>query len=234
MISLSNINQLKESLNDSPKSTVKVKRKRSEQELIEAAQAKDQKMDRSRKTPTKEEKQQQLLENMLNYQEQVEEPVVVKKTDQEWDVKIGDVVEFFDPTLSYEHTGYRPLTETEGLDFDPKVFTQAADHYRKYGSYSGMLPGTFSWDAYWEQEFNRCLKGYTVGKYRLTGENYFFLNFYRLLSPLAQGEEARSEDFPGFMAKQYEYFHYIELARKLKLDVLVFKCRGIKFCPPLK
>ena len=229
MINLQNINQLKESLNDSPKSTVKVKQKRSEQELIEAAQAKDQKMDRSRKTPTKEEKQQQLLENMLNYQEQVEEPVVVKKTDQEWDVKIGDVVEFFDPTLSYEHTGYRPLTETEGLDFDPKVFTQAADHYRKYGSYSGMLPGTFSWDAYWEQEFNRCLKGYTVGKYRLTGENYFFLNFYRLLSPLAQGEEARSEDFPGFMAKQYEYFHYIELARKLKLDVLVFKCRGIGF-----
>jgi hypothetical protein len=41
MISLSNINQLKESLNDSPKSTVKVKQKRSEQELIEAAQAKD-------------------------------------------------------------------------------------------------------------------------------------------------------------------------------------------------
>jgi hypothetical protein len=31
------------------------------------------------------------------------------------------------------------------------------------------------------------------------------------------------------MAKQYEYFHYIELARKLKLDVLVFKCRGIGF-----
>ena len=88
MISLSNKNKLKESLNDSPKSTVKVKQKRSEQELIEAAQAKDQKMDRSRKTPTKEEKQQQLLENMLNYQEQVEEPVVVKKTDQEWDVKI--------------------------------------------------------------------------------------------------------------------------------------------------
>ena len=94
--------------------------------------------------------------------------------------------------------------------------------------------GNITKRAYWEQEFNRCLKGYTVGKYRLTGENYFFLNFYRLLSPLAQGEEARSEYFPGFMAKQYEYFHYIELARKLKLDVLVFKCRGIKFCPPLK
>ena len=35
----------------------------------------------------------------------------------------------------------------------------------------------------------------------LLRENYFFLNFYRLLSPLAKGEEARSEDFPGFMAK---------------------------------
>jgi hypothetical protein len=54
MISVANINQLKESLNDSAKSSVQEKKKRSEQELIEAARAKDKKMDKSRKTPTKE------------------------------------------------------------------------------------------------------------------------------------------------------------------------------------
>jgi hypothetical protein len=37
-----------------------------------------------------------------------------------------EIVEYFDPTLSYEITGYRPITETEGLDFNPELFTKAA------------------------------------------------------------------------------------------------------------
>ena len=91
---------------------------------------------------------------MLEYKEseQVHETSKPKKEEaEEWDVKIGDKIEFFDPTLSYELTGYRPVNETEGLDFDPKVFTQAADNYRQTGSYSNLMPGTFSHDAYWQQ-----------------------------------------------------------------------------------
>jgi hypothetical protein len=108
-------------------------------------------MDRSRKTPTKVEKQNMLLTNMLEYTEPVRpNPKQDKKQETEWDVKIGDKIEFFDPTLSYELTGYRPITETEGLDFDPKVFTEAADNYRETGSYSNLMPGTFSHDAYWQ------------------------------------------------------------------------------------
>ena len=30
---------------------------------------------------------------------------------KDWDVKIGDQIDFFDPSLSYELTGYRPITE---------------------------------------------------------------------------------------------------------------------------
>jgi hypothetical protein len=47
-----------------------------------------------------------------------------------WDVEIGEEIEYFDPTLSYELTGYRPITETEGLDFDPEPFLKAANFYR--------------------------------------------------------------------------------------------------------
>jgi hypothetical protein len=45
-------------------------------------------------------------------------------------VEIGEEIEYFDPTLSYELTGYRPITETEGLDFDPEPFLKAANFYR--------------------------------------------------------------------------------------------------------
>jgi len=39
-----------------------------------------------------------------------------------WDIKKEDPIEFFDARLSYEVSGYRPISSTEGLDFDPKKF----------------------------------------------------------------------------------------------------------------
>jgi len=51
-----------------------------------------------------------------------------------------------------------------------------------------------------------------------------------LLSVLGEGKkESREEDFPGFLAKQYEYFHYLELARLTGHDACIFKCRGVGY-----
>ena len=188
------------------------------------------------KRASKEDLAQIELDQMVSYDstefknEEPEEAEVIK-SDSEWDVPIDQPVTYFDPELSYELTGYRPITATKGLDFDPKLFTVAADTYRKNGRYTDFIPGTFKHRNHWKEEFDKCLNGVTIGKYRITGEHYFFLNYYRLLSVLGvkDGTEVRSEDFPGFFTKQYEYFHYIELARKAGYDVCVFKCRGIGF-----
>ena len=147
-----------------------------------------------------------------------------------WDVKKEDKIEVFDPNLSYEITGYRPITADKGLDFDPKLFTEAADTYKTYGRYTQYTPGTFIHRKHWDEEFRRCREGYTVGKYTLTGQNYFFLNYYRLLSPLKKKEDngsKRSESFPVFIAKQYEYFHYLEMCKRAEFDGLAFKSRGV-------
>ena len=38
----------------------------------------------------------------------------------DWDVRISDgPIDYFDPNLSYEATGYRPINDTRGLEFDP-------------------------------------------------------------------------------------------------------------------
>ena len=210
-----------------------LKRRRTTEELIAAAQAADKKRDRSRKTPTEEEKEKILLEKMETYKE-TEEPVKqverveIKSSEDEWDVKIGDPIEYFDPTLSYELTGYRPITKDQGLDFDPKLFTVAARTYKQYGKYTQLVPGTFSHRQHWQEEFNRCRDGLTIGKYTLTGENYFWLNYYRLPSVLDKsGAELQEENFPAFLAKQYEYFHYLALCRKLGKDGVAFKARGV-------
>ena len=212
------------------------KRTKTLEEAIAEAEVLDKERAKRKKIktgPTKEEKAQELIKKMLGYDEpKSEEPkkvVIKKKNPDDWDVKIGDPIEYFDPTLSYELTGYRPITETEGLDFDPKPFTVAADTYRQTGKYTSLLPGTFAHRQFWMEEFRKCRNGVTIGRYTLTGKNYFFLNYYRLLSVFGTttGEEIRQEDFPGFLAKQYEYFHYIELCEKAGFDILAFKARGV-------
>ena len=66
------------------------KPKRTTEQLIEAAKMRDAKMDRSRKTPTKEQKAAELLEAMLNYNS------VEKSAEEEADVETpkGDTLSF--------------------------------------------------------------------------------------------------------------------------------------------
>lgn len=213
------------------KREVAEKATRSLDELISEAQ----KIDKKKKTA--EEKAQEELQAMLEYssltpQEEDKKPVYetnyIHDPNKEWDVRIGDKIEYFDPTLSYELTGYRPITKDEGLDFNPKLFTVAADNYRRNEKYTTLIPGTIRHKQYWDEEWNRCINGLTIGKYRLTGQNYFFLNYYRLSSVISDDKSApRVDDFPGFLSKQYEYFHYMELVRVLKKDGLAFKARRV-------
>ena len=37
----------------------------------------------------------------------------------------------------------------------------------------------------------------------------------------------RSESFPSFLSKQYEWFHYVEMAEKLHKDACALKARGV-------
>lgn len=49
-------------------------------------------------------------------------------------------------------------------------------------------------------------EGYTIGNYRITGDHYYFLNFYRMetVPEDATAGIGRNEAFPGFFSKQYE------------------------------
>ena len=58
------------------------------------------------------------------------------KRDGEWDVPIDEEIQYFDPELSYELTGYRPINMNQGLDFDPTPFTEASRLFRETGKYT--------------------------------------------------------------------------------------------------
>jgi len=148
-----------------------------------------------------------------------------------WDIKKDAVIPFFDPTLSYELTHYRPIDEEHGLDFDPSWFTEARDVKLETGKYCSYPSGTKKYHDFWVEEYRRCNEGLESHGYRITGDHYFFLNYYQL--PESQVEktgQGRGMIFPSFLSKQYEYFHYIELCELTKHDVLAVKSRAVKFC----
>lgn len=105
---------------------------------------------------------------------------VVESGDFKWDVPKDTPIEFFDANLSYELTGYRPITETQGLDFDPSWFTEARDTFKRTGHYCSYRFKSKPYNDFWKEQYRRCRDGYTVNGYTITGDNYFFLNFYTL------------------------------------------------------
>ena len=147
-----------------------------------------------------------------------------------WDFPIGTELEYFDSYKSYELTGYRPINDTMGLDFDPDWFREDAINKLKTGRYSPTsIPyGSKTHKEWWKERIRRCNEGYEVNGYRITGDNYFFLNFYNLKSS-DSGTINQDYGFPEFLVFQYEYFHYLEICEKLKRDTSVLKSRGIGF-----
>lgn len=154
------------------------------------------------------------------------------QTSECWDYKIGDEIPFFDRNLSYELTGYKPIDNNRGLDFKPEWFTETRDNYHKNNnSYCSYLPDSKRYREFWKEQFRRCRDGYTVNGYTITGDHYFFLNFYQLpiTSSATKAGGGRKTDFPSFFVSQYEFFHYFELAKRLRKHAGLMKARGIGF-----
>ncbi len=180
--------------------------------------------------------QTQLLEEIKQLVDEVqsksEEQSIpeIKQTDFKWDITKDQHVTYFDKRLSYELTGYKPIDDTHGLDFDPSWFTVARDTYIRTGKYTEHRMHTKPYNDFWNKEYKRCIKGYTVNGYTVTGPNYYYLNYYQLPNiDVEIAGSGRAQIFPKFLVFQYEFFHYFELCRKLKKDCCLMKARGVGF-----
>lgn len=153
------------------------------------------------------------------------------KKSGEWDMPLGTHIEFFDANLSYEITGYRPINSTQGLDFDPSWFTEARDAFKRTGHYCTYRFKSKPYNDFWREQYRRCRDGYTVNGYTVTGDNYFFLNFYTLpvVDKNKKSGAGTTDDFPTFFVSQYTFFHYYEMAKRLHLHCALMKARSIGF-----
>ena len=170
----------------------------------------------------------------MNLQEEVNKLEAELKQaikEKEWDVPKEAPILFFDPELSYELTGYKPINKTKGLDFDPSWFTEARETYKKTGKYCAYLPGSKKFREFWKEQYKRCKYGMTVNGYTITGFHYFFLNYYTLplVTKVQEAGKGRPEGFPSFTVAQYIWFHYLALCCKLLKNAALMKARGIGF-----
>ncbi len=188
---------------------------------------------RPRKTQLPEEIQK-LVDEVQRKEEQEIKDVIKEVKEQhkgEWDVRLDDPINFFDASLSYELTGYKPINKTQGLDFDPNWFTEARRTKQQTGHYTQYRKGTKAYSEFWTEEYKRCIHGMTSHGYTITGDNYFFLNYYQLLNVMnvETAGSGRNMGFPVFSVAQYEYFHYLELCRRLNLNSCLMKARGLTY-----
>lgn len=177
---------------------------------------------------------QQIIDEVKQKEEEEIHQIVIeekKKRQGEWDFKADDPIPYFDPLKSYELTGYRPITATEGLDFDPEWFMETRRIYETKNRYTDYKYGTKAYADFWDTQYLRCREGMTVNGYTITGDHYFFINFYRLedLTSAKKAGGGRQYSFPNFFVAQYEYFHYIELCKRLRLNSIGLKARGVGF-----
>ena len=49
---------------------------------------------------------------------------------------LNEEIRYFDPELSYEITGYRPINMEQGLDFDPLPFMATGQIFTETGKYT--------------------------------------------------------------------------------------------------
>ena len=143
---------------------------------------------RPRKNPLPEEVNNLVQETITKQKKEVppkEEPPkeipkeIPSKETSKWDVPLGEEIEYFDANLSYELTGYIPINETSGLDFDPSWFTETRDTFIRTGHYCQYLYGSKAFSDFWREQYKRCKYGLTVNGYTVTGDHYYFLNFYQ-------------------------------------------------------
>ena len=118
---------------------------------------------------------------------------------------------------------------------DTELFSEAANHKRKYGYYCDAPFKSKKYVDYWQEQKDRCLNGFTNPKtgVKITGYHYFFLNFKKLqiLTDTSKDtiESDRMEDFPRFWAIHFHFLWAVEEAKRAGKHLCLLKPRGTGF-----
>lgn len=89
---------------------------------------------------------------------------------------------------------------------------------------------TFAWKQWWKEERRRCLEGYEVNGIRITGDYYFYLNYWKILGRNPDPKiRKKTLISPRFTELDFEFFNEVEKAKKAGKHLCVAKRRQCGF-----
>lgn len=93
-------------------------------------------------------------------------------------------------------------------------------------------PKSMEFREWWEEQRQLCITGYTVNGVRITGEHYWYLNFWKIKGV---NEETKRKDLiaPRFLDMDHEFFVALEKARSNEKNMCVVKRRQSGFSEKL-
>jgi hypothetical protein len=127
------------------------------------------------------------------------------------------------------------MEESKIIKLDSGILdlTTAAQHFKEYSCYTKEPVGSKLWFKFWEEERNRCLNGYSNGRYSISGYFYNYLNYSPILQTEVktvnldgQNQADRIKDFPSIWDGDFEFFDYIDTAEKKGEHALLLGSRG--------
>lgn len=125
------------------------------------------------------------------------------------------------------------------IQVNVEYFREAALHFQKYGRYEDGVYDTYEYHEYWDRERFRCKYGHEVGGMRITGNHYFYLNYWPIKKVFHTNADLYGEifknktisehksGFADFWDVDWEFFKEIELAKINGEHFIWLKPRGV-------
>jgi hypothetical protein len=103
------------------------------------------------------------------------------------------------------------IRNEDGIWINSTYFSEAANHFNKYGRYCDAKKGTSEWTEFWTRELDRRINGFSVGGARITGDHYNYLNYSRIKKiptdgPTVGRRVRKVVGFPDFIDGDYDFF----------------------------
>ena len=97
---------------------------------------------------------------------------------------------------------------------------------------TGAHPKSLEYREWWFEQKRRCLEGYSVGDIKITGDHYWYLNFWKIKG-VNQATGRKDLIAPRFIDMDYEFFNVLEQAKKEGKNLCVLKRRQVGFSEKL-
>lgn len=105
----------------------------------------------------------------------------------------------------------------------PMVNTIEFSPVSKYGI-TKAGENSYEWNQWWDEQFDRCINGYSVGGRKITGDHYFYLNFWKIRGTEV-GKTRKTLITPRFTDLDYYFFNELEKAKNAGKNMLCLKSR---------